>query len=172
MKYPRDSSTKSGVTSGVTVEKSRIVGKIRWSHRLSYDHLMLKYKIIKFPPWLFSTMLNTAISRKTHTPDSHWSKLLPCFCLLKWPPWTIQVTAGATVKWQFEWQWSNSKSAGRLRCSHGLGYNNSMLEYKFIRFPPWHFSILSNTVMSRKTHAPDSHWWKPLPWFCLWRPGL
>ena len=76
------------------------------SHRLSYNCSMLEYKVIKFPPWLFSTISNTAICRKTHTPNSHQWKKLPWFCILRRWPWTFQLTVGATV----EWQWSNSSS--------------------------------------------------------------
>ena len=161
-------------TTGATVEwqlewqwsNSRSAGRGRWSNRLSYNCYMLEYKVIKFPPWLFSMMSNTAMRRKTHTPDSHWWKPLPCFCLLKWRPGTIQATAGATGEWQLEWQWSNRRSADRVRLSHRLSCNCSMLEYKVIKFPPWLFSTMLNTAMSRKTHAPYSHWWKLLPWFC------
>ena len=43
---------------------------------------------------------------------------------------------------------------------------------KVNKFPPWLFSEKSNTPLRRKTHAPDSHWWSPLPWLCLlrWQP--
>ena len=152
-------------TAGATVEwqlewqwrNSRSVGRVRWSHRLSYKYSILEYKVIKFPPWLFSMMSNTARSRKTHAPDSHQWKPLPLFCILSQRPWTIDVTAGATVEWQLEWKWINSKSIGRVIWSHVLSYDRSMLEYKVIKFPPWLFSKMSNTAMSRKTHAPDSH---------------
>ena len=30
-------------------------------------------------------------------------------------------------------------------------------------------AMILNTAMSSKTHKPGSHWWKPLPWFCLFR---
>ena len=133
---------------------------------------MLEYKVIKFPPWLFSTMSNNAIGRNTHAPDSHQWKPLPWFCLLRWLLWTIQATAVATVEWQQEWQWSNRRSVGRVIWSHGLSYDRSMLEYKVIKFPPWLFSTILNTSIVRNTHAPDIHRWKPLPWFCLLRQRL
>ena len=144
-------------------------GRVIWSHRLSYNCSMLEYKVIKFPPWLFSTTSNTAMSRKTHEHDSYQWKTLPWFCFLRRRLWAIQATSGATVEWQLEWQWSNSRSYGRVRWSHSLSYNHSILEYKGIKFPPWLFSTMSNTAISRKTHKPDSHWWKPLPWFCRLR---
>ena len=133
---------------------------------------MLDYKVIKFPGWLFSTTLNTTMIRKTHAHGSHQWKPLPWFCLLRWWLWIIQVTGGAIVEWQLEWQWSNTRSASRVRFSHRLSYDSKILEYKVIKFPPWLFSTIPNTAMSRKTHAPDSHWWELLPWFCLFRRGL
>ena len=45
-----DSRSDSGVTDGVTVEQQQERFRVRWSHRLSYDHSMLEYKVIKFPP--------------------------------------------------------------------------------------------------------------------------
>ena len=134
----------------------RSVGSVRWSHRLIYDCSMLEYKVIKFPPWLFSMMWNTAMSRKNHAPDSHQWKPLPWFFFLRQGLWTIQATSGATVEWQLESQWSNSRSAGKVKCSHILSYNRSMLEYKGIKFPPWLFSTMSNTAIIRKTHAWQS----------------
>ena len=148
---------------------SRNVGRLRWSHGLIYYRSMLKYKVIKFPPWLFSKISNTAMIRKTHAPDSHRLKFLPLFCLLSWRPWKIQATAGATVEWQLEWQRSNSRSVGRVIRSHGLSYNCSILEYIVIKFPPWMFSTISNTAIGKKTHTPDIHQWKPLPWFYFLR---
>ena len=145
------------------------LGRVRWSHGISYDRSMLEYKVIKFPPWMFSTMSNSAIGRKTHTPDSHRWQPLPWFYLLRRQLWTIQAAAGATVEWHQWWQWSNRSSVGRVRWSHGLSYNQSMLEYKVIKFPPWLFSTMSNSTIGRKTHMPDSHRWKPLPWLCLLR---
>ena len=133
---------------------------------------MLEYKFIKFPSWLFSNMSNTTIGRKTHTPYSHWWKPLPWFCLLRLWSWTIQTTAGATVQWQREWQWINSRSVGRVTWRHGRSYDCSMLEYKVIKFPHWLFSAMSKTAIGRKTHAPDSHWWTLLPRFCLLRRRL
>ena len=130
---------------------------------------MIEYKVIKIPPWLFSMMLNTAMSRKTHTPDSHWWKPLPWFCLLCQQAWKIQATAVPKVEWQLEGQWRNSRSFGSVRWRHKLSHYHSMLEYKVIKFPPWLFSAMLNTNMSRKTYATDSHWWKLLPWFCLLR---
>ena len=41
-----------------------------WSHGLCYDLSMLEYKVIKFPPWLFSAISNTPLGRKTHAPNS------------------------------------------------------------------------------------------------------
>ena len=115
-------------------------------------------------------MLNTAICRKIHAPESHQWKPLPWLCLLRRRPWTIQATARATVEWQLEWQWSNSRSVRRVRWNHGLSYDCSILEYKVIKFPPWLFSTMSNTAIGRNTHAPDSNQWKPLRWLCLlWR---
>ena len=131
---------------------------------------MLEYKVIKFQPWLFSTLLITAIRRITHAPESHWWKPLPWFCLLRRRPWTIEALAGATVEWQLEWQWSNSRSFNRVIRSYRLSYNCSMLECKVFMFPPRLFSTMSNTAIGRKTHAPDSHRWKILPWFYLLRP--
>ena len=140
----------------------------------SYDRSMLEYKVINYPPWLYSTMLNTAISRKTHAPDSHWLKPLPWFCLLRRWLWKIQETTGATVKWQLEWHWSNRSSVGRVRWSHGLSYYNSMLEYKIIKFSPWLFSTMFHSAIGRKTHTHNNHRWQPLPWFCLFshRPWI
>ena len=154
------------------LSNNRNICRLGWSHRLSYDRSMLEYKVIKFPPWLFSMMLNTAIIHQTHAPDSHQWKLLPWFCLLRQQPCTIQSTAGATGEWHLDWQWSKSRSVGRVRWSHRLSYDHSMLENKFIKFPPWLFSTMLNTTMSMKTHAPDSHRWKPLTSFCVlrWRP--
>ena len=40
---------------------------------------------------------------------------------------------------------------------------------KVNKFPPWLFSVNSNTPLRRKTHAPDSHQWSPLPLLCLLR---
>ena len=47
---PSDSRSDSGVTAGVTWRNSRSVGRVRWSHRLSYNRSMLQYKVIKVPP--------------------------------------------------------------------------------------------------------------------------
>ena len=171
---------KIQATVGETVEwqlegqwsNIRSIGRVLWSYGLRYNCSMLEYKVIKFPPWKFSTMLNTAMSRKTHMPDSHQWKPLPWFCLLRQQPCKIQATAGATVEWHLEWQWSKIRSVGRLRWSHGLRYDFSMLEYNVITFPPWLFSTMSNTPMRRKTDAPDSHQWKLLPWFWLLRRRL
>ena len=82
-------------TSGATVEwqlewhcsNIRSNGRVIWSHRLSYNRSMLKYKVIKFAPWMFSTKSNTAMSRKTHPPDSHRWQPLPWFCLLRRQLW-------------------------------------------------------------------------------------
>ena len=148
------------------------LGRVKWIHGLSYDHSMLEYKVIKFPPWLFYKMSNSAIGRKTHAPDIHWWRLLPWLCLLRRQPWTIQATSGVTVEWHQEWQWSDSRSVGRVRWSHGLSYDRSMLEYKVINFPPWLFYTMSNLATGRKTHAPDSHRWQSLPWFYLLRRQL
>ena len=145
------------------------LGRVRWSHRISYDLSILEYKVIKFPPLLFSMMSNTAIVRKTHVPDSHRCKPLPLFCLLGRRLWTIQATAGATVEWQLEWHWSNSRSVGKVRWSNKLIYDHSMLKYNVIKFPLWLCSIMSNTAMSRQTQPTDSHQWKSLSWFCLMR---
>ena len=145
------------------------LGRVRWSHGLSYDCSMLEYKVIKFPPWLFSTMSNSATDRETHTSDSHQYQPLPWFCLLRRRPWTIQATAGATVEWHQEWQWSNSSGVVWVIWSHGLSYDWSMLEYKVIKFPPWLFSTVWNSAIGRKTHTDDSHRYQPLPWFCLLR---
>ena len=79
------------------------------------------------------------------------------------------VTAGATVEWQQVRQWSVSRSVGRVRWIHRLSYDRSMLEYNVIKFPPWLFSMVQNSIIGRKTHVPDGHRWKPLPWFCLVR---
>ena len=123
-------------------------------------------------------MSNNAISRKTHAPDSHQQKLLPWLCLLSQWPWKIQATAGPRVEWQLEWhmewQWSNIRSVGRVIWSYKIRYNCSMLEYKVIKFPPWLFSMMSNTTIGKKIHAPDSHQWKLLPSFCFlrWRPWI
>ena len=154
-------------TAGATVEwnlkwhwsNNRISGRIRWSNGLSYDQSMLECKVIKFPPWMFSMMLNTAMNRKTHAPYSHQWKPIPWFSLLRRRSWKIQETAGATVEWHYEWHWSNSRSVGRVRWSHGLSYDLSMLEWKVNKFPPWLFSMMSNTAMSRKAQAPNSHQW-------------
>ena len=86
------------------------LGRLRWSHGLRYDHSMLEYKVIKCPPWLLSMMLNFAIVRKTNVRYSHLWQPLPWFCFFRRLPWTIQATAGATVEWQQEWQWSNRSS--------------------------------------------------------------
>ena len=40
---------------------------------------------------------------------------------------------------------------------------------KVNKITPWLFSAKSNTPQKRKTHAPDSHQWSPLPWLCLLR---
>ena len=40
---------------------------------------------------------------------------------------------------------------------------------KVNKIAPWLFSTKSNTPQRRKTHAPDSHQWSPLPWLCLLR---
>ena len=117
-------------------------------------------------------MLNTNKGRKTHAPDSHQWKLLPWFCLLWRRPWTIQVSAVATVEWQLEWQWSNIRSIGRVRWNYKIGYNSSMLEYKVIKFPPWLFSTMTNTDKGMKTHPLDSHRLKPIPWLRLLRRQL
>ena len=45
---------------------------------------------------------------------------------------------------------------GRIRWSHGLRYNRSMLEYKVNKFPPWLFSTRSNTAIGRE----DTHAWQ------------
>ena len=130
------------------------LGRIRWSHGLNYDRPMLEYKVIKFPPWLFSTMSNTAVG----TEDTRaWQSLMETvtwLCLLIWRPWTILATEKKTVEWQLEIQWinirSNSRSVDRLRWSHGLRYDLSMLEYKVDKFPPWLFSTISNTAVGRE----------------------
>ena len=40
---------------------------------------------------------------------------------------------------------------------------------KVNKIPHWLFSAKYNTSLRRKTHAPDSHRWSPLPWLCLLR---
>ena len=145
------------------------LGRVIWSHGLSYDLSMIEYKVIKFPPWLFSTMSKSAIGRKTHAPDSHRWQPLPRFCLLRRWPWKIQATAGAKVEWHQEWQWSNIRTVGRVRWIHGLSYDSSMIEYKVIKFPPWLFYTISTSDIGRKTYAPDIHRYQPLPWFYLLR---
>ena len=64
---------------------------------------------------------------------------------------------------------SDNRSVDIVRNSYIFGYNRSILEYYVNKLPPWLFSAKLNTPLRRKTHAPDSHWWKPLPWFCLLR---
>ena len=127
---------------------------------------MIEYKVSKFLSWLFSTISNSAVSRKTQPPDSHQLKPLPWVSLLTQQLWTIQATAGATVERQKELQQSNRHSVGRVRCSYWLRYNFSMLEYKDINYLPWLFSTMLNFAKERRTHASDSHRWKPSPWFC------
>ena len=73
--------------------------------------------------------------RNTHAPDSHQCKPLPWFFLFRRRLWTIQETAGATIEWQLERRCRNSRRAGRVRRSHGLSYDRSMLEYKVVKFP-------------------------------------
>ena len=145
------------------------LGRVIWSHGLSYDCSMLEYKVIKFPPWLFSTMSKPSIGRKTHAPDSHQYQPLPWFYLLRRQLWTIQATSGATVEWQQDWQWRNSRSVVWVIWSHELSYDCSIGRIKVNKFPHWLFSTMSNSAIGRKTHAPDSHQWKLLPWFCLLR---
>ena len=147
----------------------RSIGRVRLINRLRYDCSMLGYKVIKLPPWLFSTMLNWAIFRKTHAHDSHQCQPLPWFCLMRQWPWTIQATEGARVEWQQEWQWRTNRNVGRVRWSQGLSYDSSMLEYKVTKFPPWLFSTMLNSAIVRKTQGHDSHQWQLLPWFCLLR---
>ena len=167
-------------TAGATVEwqqewqwiNSRSVGRLRWSHIISYDWSMLEYKVIKFPTWLFSTMLNSAIGRKTEAHDSHQWQLLPWLCLFSCWLWTIQATSGAMIEWQQNWQWSNIRSIGKVRWSQGLSYDSSMLEYKVIKFPPWLFSTMLNSTIDRKTQSHESHRWQLLPWFCLLRQKM
>ena len=104
---------------------------------------MLEYKVIKFPPWLFSTKSNTPLRRNTHAPNSHRWSPLSWFCLLRRRP-------------LFFFHVTYQLSQLRLR----LIYNRSMLEYKVIKFPPWLFPTKSNTPLGRKTHAPavtDGH---------------
>ena len=141
------------------------LGRVRWSHGLSYNISMLEYKVINFPPWLFSTMSNSAIGRKTLATDSHRWQTLPWLCLLWRLPWTIQ----ATSEWRKERQWIDSRSVGRVIWIHRLSYDRSMIEYEVVKFPPWLFSTMPNSTIGRKTHAPDSHRWQPLPWLCLLR---
>ena len=69
-------------------------------HGFSYDYSMLKYKVIKFPHWLFSTMSNTPLRRKTKAPNSHRWSPLSWFCLLRRRPWPSNR--------QQERQWSDS----------------------------------------------------------------
>ena len=40
---------------------------------------------------------------------------------------------------------------------------------KVNKITPLLFSAKSNTPLRRKTHAPDSNRWSPLPWLCLLR---
>ena len=42
--------SNSGVTAGVSRRNIRSVGRVRWSHGLSYDPSMLEYKVINIPP--------------------------------------------------------------------------------------------------------------------------
>ena len=130
---------------------------------------MIENKGIMYPPWLFSTMSNTAIEREKHAPDSHWRKLLPWFRRLRQQPWTIQLTAEVRVEWQLERQCSNTRSVGWLRWRNRISYDNSMLEYKVIKFPSWMFPLMSNTAIGRKPQEPEIHRWKLLPWFYLLR---
>ena len=148
--------------------KNRCAVRVRWSNGISYNRSMLEYKVIKFPPRLFSILSNTAMSRKTQAPDRHWWKLLPGFCLWRPGLWTIQATSDATVEWQLEWQWSNSRNVGRVRWSQGLIYNCSMLEYKVIKFPPWQFLWCQTLkwagrhtclTVTNGNHYPDSASW-------------
>ena len=88
---------------------------------------MLEYKVIKFPPLLFSAMSNTPVGRKTHAPNSHRWKPLSWFCLLRWRPWTFQSTAGATV----EWQWSNSSSISNCLYPFWAWHTYSLLSVFF-----------------------------------------
>ena len=34
----------------VLMKTTVALGRVRWIHGLSYDHSMLEYKVIKFPP--------------------------------------------------------------------------------------------------------------------------
>ena len=121
----------------------RSVGRVRWSHGLSYYRSMLEYK------WAGRHTRLTVTDGNRYPDASYWGD------------------NHEQSKQQQERQWSDSRIG--VRWSHGISYNHSMLEYNVNKFPPWLVSIMWNTAMSRKTHAPDSHWWKPLLWFCLLR---
>ena len=132
------------------------LGRVRWSHGISYDCSIIEYKVIKFPPWLFSTMSNSAIGKKTHAPESQRWQPLPWFWLLRRRPWTIQATAGSTVERHQWWQRSNSRSVGGVRWSHGISYNCSRIEYKVIKFST--LPVLYNVKISYRQE--DTRTWQ------------
>ena len=47
---PSDSRSNSGLSAGVKVEQQQDRWLSKMGHGLSYDHSILEYKVIKFPP--------------------------------------------------------------------------------------------------------------------------
>ena len=107
----------------VLMMKTVALGRIRWSHGLSYDRSMLEYKVIKFPPWLFSTMSNTTVgikdTRAWQSPMETVTLIMPLEATTVNNPSNsrsdIWVTSGATVEQQQDRWYSKMEPKTQLR---------------------------------------------------------